>query len=374
MKSRPKPGGMGGGSGGGRAPDWAMRMKYFSPGKTPTRIRLIPQNPEQLWFTYYSKWIKINDAKSGRLVSRNVIGNSHNGQREVPDLLYYYAIENQKTELMAGESNAVTVVVLEDYHEVEKGKTRAGNPYYEYVRCAGKNRFGQSVCELCNQGVKKTFGRRLHWSLWPSARKAFEQQLTDLPNRCVSCNKGMVSVYGYSCQSCGGQLANHYDRMIDPEIEYSLQNEEVECHHCGKSGRAGHMIECVVRHGEGDEATFSEGCGKPVRPAAVESPWDYDLTIVEETVGKASRVVITGFTPQQSYPQLDKEKAQPFNFIFFDRMTIEDQAKAMNRPVPREWGDEKSVQQMVDQYFIERDGTHVADPDQGDADSVPWEK
>lgn len=364
----------GGGGGGGRTPDWAMRMQYFSPSKIPTRIRLVPQNPEQLWFKYTGKWIKVTDPKTGQQVSRFIVGNSHNGTREVPDLLYYYAIENQKPELMASESDAITVVVLEEFHEVEKGRTKNDKPYYDYVRCMGKNRFGQSVCEHCNKGVSKVFGQKKHWSMWPSARKLFEQQLAELADRCVACNKGMVSVYGYTCPNCGGELANHYTRAIDPEIEQSLRYEEVECHHCGKIGLANQLVECVVRHGEGDEVVFSEGCGNPKRPEPVENVWDYDITVVEETVGKSSRTVITGFTPRQEYPQLDKEKERPYDFIFFERMTIEEQSKLMGRPIPREWGDEKSIQQMMDQYFADLRGSAAVAPDEGDSDSKPWTK
>lgn len=375
MKNRSKGGNSSGAPRSGRAPDWAMRMKFFNPGKTPTRIRLIPYTPEQLWFTYYSKWIKITDSKTGKQVSRNVVGNSHNGQREVPDLLYYYAIETQRVDLMASESQAVTVVVLEDFHEVEKGKSKAGNPYYDYVRCAGKNRFGQSVCEHCSQGVKKVFGQKLHWSLWPSAKKALEQQLLELGSRCVSCTKGIVSVYGYTCQSCGGQLANHYDKMISPEIEQHLQTEETECPHCGKTGMAGQLVECVIRHGDGDDATFSEGCGNPKRPEAVEDLWGYDLTVVEETVGKASKVVITGFNPSEKGPEIGAELSTPFDFLFFDRMTLEDQVKAMGRPVPKEWGDERAVQGLIDQYFQENVASQeTVDPNQADSESVPWSK
>lgn len=373
MKNKSK-GGSGGGSRDGKAPDWAMRMKFFSPGQIPTRIRLIPQNPEQLWFNYFSKWIKITDPKTGKQVSRNVIGNSHNGAREVPDLLYYYAIEQQRADLMAGEQFAATVVVLEDFHEVEKGKTKAGNPFYEYVRCSGKNRFGQSVCDLCNQNVKKTFGQRLHWSMWPSAKRGFEEQLFELSGRCVGCNKGELSVYGYNCGSCGVQYANHYDKPIDPLDEKIYQTEEMDCPHCGKNGLPHQQIECVVRHGSGDDATFSEGCKNPTRPAAVENPWDYDLTVVEEMVGKSSRTIITGFSPRQEYSQLAKDLEQPFNFIFFDRMSIEDQAKAMNRAVPPEWGSVESVQRMVDQFFNDKDQEPAVSPDQGDGDSVPWNK
>lgn len=374
MKSKGKPGGSSAGPRDGKAPDWAMRMKFFSPGQIPTRIRLIPQNPEQLWFSYYSKWHKSNDPQTGKQVNRNVIGNSHNGAREVPDLLYYYAIKQQNADLMASEQFAVTVVVLEDFHEVEKGKSKAGNPYYDYVRCTGKNRFGQSVCELCNQGVKKTFGQRLHWSLWPSAKRGFEEQLHELNNRCVGCNKGELSVYGYNCASCGSQFANHYDKTIDPMDEKIFQTEEVTCQDCGKTGMAGQLIECVVRHGSGDDVSFSEGCKNPTRPEPVESPWDYDLTVVSEAVGKSSRVVVTGFTPKKQYPQLSKDLEQPFNFIFFDRMTMEDQAKAMNRAVPPEWGDVASVQRLVDQFFNDKAQEQFVSPDKEDGDSVPWSR
>lgn len=349
-----------------------LRSQFFSPDKRPTRIRLIPFTPEQLWFDYYGKWIKIKDT-NGKQVSRFVIGNSHNGEREVPDLLYYYAVEGQKADLMASQSSVVTVVVLEDFHEVEAGKTKKGTPFYKPVRCNGKNRFNQVVCEECNKGTKKSFGLKRHWSMWPSARRTFEQQLEELSSRCMSCNKGMISVYAYACASCGTQLANHYDAPIDAEIEEALRNEDIECEHCKAVGRAKQLEECVVRHGDGEDATFSEGCKNPKRPAPVENLWDYDLTVVEETVGNASRVVITHFSPSSEGPQLGGDLAQPYDFLFFDRMTIEDQIKAMGRPMPREWGSEKDIQDLVDQYFQDRAHAQAAtDQDETDVESVAW--
>ena len=95
---------------------------------------------------------------------------------------------------------------------------------------------------------------------------------------------------------------------------------------------------------------------------------------MSEAVGKSSRVVVTGFTPKKQYPQLSKDLEQPFNFIFFDRMTMEDQAKAMNRAVPPEWGDVASVQRLVDQFFNDKAQEQFVSPDKEDGDSVPWSR
>lgn len=349
-----------------------LRQLFFSATALPTKIRIIPSTPatpdtpSKMWVRYYSKWVATTS--NGKTVKRNVIANSHNGERPVPDLLYYYMINLDKPELKASASDVVTVLVLENFHQIKAGETKGGRAYYNYSRCTSvPDRFGRPThCDECAKGTPKKFGRKLHMTMWPSQREAFEAELLSLSSRCVGCNRGEISVYGYECAACKKTIASHYDGVISPDEEAALRESEVTCPHCGHTAAAVSMIECVIRHGEGDAATFTQGCTSPTLPEQVPNPWDYDLTVVEEVVGNGSRMVVTKFEPAQKY-ELEDGLETPFDFLFFQYMTLEDQAKALGR---KNVFDDKA-QELLDAYFAPPEAPQAA-PSEPDAQSIPW--
>jgi hypothetical protein len=354
----------GGAGGGGGTPSWAMRMKYYSPSAIPTRIRLLPYRPGRLWFRYMSRWVKIT--VDGKQVSRNVIGNSHNGELDVPDLLYYYMITNENEQLMASPSDIVTIAALEQFHKVKKGTSRKGRDYYDLVRCEGVDRFNVSKCQLCKDGSPTEFGNQYHWSFWPNAQQQFMDELALIPRRCCNCFKGEISVHGYSCAKCGVELASHYKGGIEPDVEKAFRDDPTTCPHCKETAKAEHLIECVIRHGEGESAQYSEGCQSPKRPPAGVDPWEYDLWVAEEKVGQATAIRITKFAPPMDgvAPAL----LQPMEFNdFFSHMTLDEQAKNLGRP--NVFG--PAEQEAVDAFFAKPPAQPVA-PDAEDTNSVPW--
>lgn len=359
-----KGGGGGGGGSGGGAPAWSMRMRYFNPGPTPTRIRLVPYRAGQLWFRYMSRWVKLT--VNGKQVSRNVIGNSHNGELAVPDLLYYYMIENENPQLQASPSDVVTVAVLENYHQVKKGTSKKGRDYFDLVRCEGVDRFNVTKCKLCKDGSPVEFGNQNHWSFWPNARQQFSEQLALIPGRCSGCFKGEISVYGYACAKCDTELGNHFTGGIDPDLESALRTEPTKCPSCKETALAKHLIECVIRHGEGEAAQYSEGCKTPKRPPEGVEPWEYDLWVVEEKVGQASAIRIIKFAPPKD--DVPASLLQPFEFNdFFSHMSLDEQAKNLGRE--NVFGPEE--QKAVDDFFATPPAQQAA-PDEADAHSVPW--
>ena len=363
------PGGSGGG--GGKAPGWAMRMRYFDPTPQPARIRLIKYRSNQPWFRYMSRWTKVTE--NGKQVSRNVIGNSHNGELPVPDLLYYYMIKEENQNLQASPSDVVTVSMLENFHKVKGGTSKKGKDWFTYVRCEGANKFGQSICQLCKDGSPTEFGQQYHWSFWPNAQQQFLEELALIQNRCCSCFKGEISVFGYACPECGVELASHYKGLIPPEAEQAYRSEPTTCPHCSKTAMAHQLTECVVRHGSGETAQFTEGCNNPKRVPEGTDPWDLDLTIVQEKVGTGTAVRIVKFAPAMEVNPTTKEPLpaalfQPMEFNdFWSHMSLDDQAKNLGRP--NVFGEEE--QKMLDDFFA-APPTPQAAPSEPDKNSIPW--
>lgn len=354
----------GGGGGGGRQPGWAMRMRYFTLGEIPTKIRLIPYRKGQLWFDYMSRWIKVTVGQEQ--VSRQVISNSHNGEIPgVPCLLYYYMIEEANTNLQASKSAVVTVSVLENFHKVKGGTSKKGKDWFTHVRCEGVNRYGQPVCQPCRDNNPIIFGNQYHWSFWQNAQQQFEEELNLIPNRCCSCFNGEIMVFGYTCSKCDVELANHYNGGIAPEVEQALRTEPTTCPSCKETAMAAHLIECVIRHGEGVTAKYTEGCKTPKRPSADIQPWEYDLTVVENKVGNASSIRIIKFTPPE---KLADDLLKPMEFVgVWSHMSLDEQAKALNRANP--WG--AAEQKLLDDHFAQP-AAPIAPPNQADGNSVPW--
>ena len=102
-------------------PAFRLRSQYFrAQAGEVTRIRLLPQPNGDLFYKYYSAYVPTPNwsVGCGKPKGRFVISNAWNGERPVPCVLDYYALKEENTTLMAGEREALTVGVLEDYYYV----------------------------------------------------------------------------------------------------------------------------------------------------------------------------------------------------------------------------------------------------------------
>jgi len=348
--NRPSGGG-GNKSGGYEVPAWKKRQEYFKPGTEPTKIRLIPNDKGELWYPYMSKWVSTAKGK------RNIISNAWNGDRDMPCVLYYYAVENENADYLASEQMVTTVLVLEDYYKIPKTSAK-GNEYHVYEKSLGTDKHGRTLDPAEYQSYEKSFGRKLHWSMWPSQQRNFMNTLLSLVDKCANCKDGEISVYAYGCPQCGGTIADHREEPIDRESEQVLRTQSVVCPHCEATVVAEQQYECVKQDGYGGD--WVEGCGSPIR-ISLDEP--LDLVIRAVPAGRSVAIEVLEFGPaSDDGKSIPDWMTKPFEFdSFFGKMDLADQANSMGLPMPFE----ESAQALVDQFF-------EAQADEEDDDSIPF--
>ncbi|MBM3203489.1 hypothetical protein FJZ55_06265 [Candidatus Woesearchaeota archaeon] len=359
------------GSGGGKgfkgtkgsAPQaWMLRAKYFAPGERPTRVRLIPTSPQDPFHLYYNKWWE-NKVTNKRAP---VISNSRNGELEVPDLVFYYASAQDNPQLLAVPTYAITVLILETFHKVER-RSAKNTAYFDFVRCAGLDRYGKVACDMCRQNVETVFGQQRYWSMSNMSKDELMDELNGLTHRCANCGVGELQTYAYECAKCGKEIANRYNdtELTDGDVAV-LDNEAVECQHCGETTPARKLYECMTRVGTG----YKEGCSKPTKAPATATPFDYDITLVGEKTANITKPTITAFAPARTY-EIPGYMLQPMPFTsFLSYMTLEEQSRALGLPNPFDSAAEKALTD----YFASKSAPtpSAASAGEADPDSIPW--
>lgn len=130
-------------------------------------------------------------------------------------------------------------VLLANFHWVEKTSQR-GTKYKEAVQCTGRR------CKLCDQGIEKTFGRRVYWPLGPS----FVDMLGDFDTitlaRECRCG-GTIEPIGFECPACRMPYRDLERDPIDNEEQlHQLRIGTFSCktEGCGYRGFMDEVPEC----------------------------------------------------------------------------------------------------------------------------------
>lgn len=316
----------------------------------PRRIRLIPHDASNsiTFFRYFGLWVE----RQGRDTGKNlIIGNSWNGDRPVPDLLYYYAIEFERPDLLADAFDVVAVVELVDFHEVKQPAPN-GYLYYDMERCAGR------FCRLCAMRNPRVFGRQLHWSMFPNTALALTAELHRIPRRCAGCFHGEIEVVGLRCQNCAVVIAPEA-RTGRVSAATASSVSTCMCSSCGQSGPFAEVLRCVVP-GDGGVA----GCAAPQRVEPVPRIWDYDLSVVTGPLPGSFEIVSA--SPGSS--DVPADLLQPMDFdAFFGHMTLDEQARLLGRENPFD----SDANKILEDYY--RRGRCNGVADEVDEELVPDE-
>ena len=334
-------------------PAWKLRHRdsKFKPDETPTRIRIIPHTDKEVFYKFYTKWIKTPEGQN-----HNLISNAWNGERELPCVLYYYCEKDENENYWADEKTAVTVLVLEDFYKIPH-TSKNGFEYFTYERVPTADRHGRIVHpSSAHEQYEIVFGRKLWWEMWDSQRRDLVSKLDAIGDRCANCGKGEISTYAYSCAKCENVFADHNESPIDVDTEEQLRTMEVECENCGHYGKAKQHIDCVHVEGVGSRKQYVEGCGNPKQLDWISC----DVTVSAISVGNRTAVNVDDFSVSEELDVPDW-MLDPMDFDYFlGRQDLDDQAKAMGRPNP--FG--ADAQRALDKYFETPRNAE-------DADSVP---
>lgn len=342
----------------------AMKQRYWSPAELGTRIRLVPVSEDDPWFVYYQRWHKVGS------MTVPVISNSQNGLLNVPDLVYHLACEKESDELLAKPMYAITVLLLEDFHKVEK-TSQKGAKFAEYVRCMGRDSRGKVRCDHCTAGVPKVFGQQRYYSLSQWGRERLLEEIGKLPGRCAACATGELSLASYVCGGCKGTLVDLTTTVVtDEDKEFLSSGEALTCNLCGKDCVPEAVYECVIPDG----TSFREGCANPKRIAPA-SIFDYDFTLraTKNAAGKLSDVAISSFSEKKVYA-LQGYMTRPMPLAgFLSYEPLVDQAAKLHIEIPFE--DVAEAEDYLASYFAPKTpagATQAERPEEADADAVDW--
>jgi hypothetical protein len=318
-----------------------MRMKYWRPTPTPTRIKLIPCEGGEKFFTYFQSWIKAN----GR--ARTVICNDHNGELPVPCLVSHYAVEESNPNLLPSRKEVITVLVLEEFYKIPK-VSKKGNDYFVYERSLGVDKYGRDLDPEEYKNYEKVFGQKYHWSLGYGHKKQLLEQLEEVGERCGSCREGEISIWGYGCPNCEQILANHKEQEINESVLRELRTAtDYKCTNCGDAITPALLKECLKKEGFGSSTKWGDGCDAP----ELVDPWSCELIMSTTGTGSSTSVVVNDWAAEDTSREFEEWMTAPFSFQeFFQFMDLEEQARLMGRDNPFSNG----AQEKLESYFNEQ--------------------
>lgn len=374
--NRGKGDGKGGDGKGGRfngVPPWKYRMEFFDPKSRRTWIRLVPTTYAEPFFLHYSRWAGQPGHK------KLVLSNSHNGDLDVPDLVFWNAVKMEEERPGSGDAvsaraqYAITVAVLEYFHRIHVANADPKKKGYDkYERCDGSKDFRKPKCPHCLNEAEgkgntvKVFGQRKYWALSNRGRDELVELALEKLHTCASCGKGEVAPVRFKCSApgCGKLIADRYDtstELTDDDID-ALLNSVIDCPHCNKEIEAVVEYACLMDDG-------SVGCDKPARMG--KNIFDIEFQVEQDKDNYA--LFIHAVRPVQEHKELPGSMLRPMPFNeFLLYMSLEDQAKALGIQNP--YGKEEEA--LVVEFFKTRAAATPsgAAPEEADPDSIPWNK
>lgn len=367
------------GNGGGGKSDPIKRLRYRNTrhSETPAWMWFHPCTPDEPFFVNYTRWHANGDKRV------EVYSNSHNGELDVPDLLYDYAMFKDDTALLGAQKFNITTATLEAYHEVQvPNKNARGNApksFTNYERCTGAAMRGRAGCVHCaadrkeNRPSKMVFGRGGYSSFSYSQKEALMQAIYDLGNRCASCKTGTLETVGFSCPSCSGQILDCYDTQFSEEdmagFVETVRTNTVECQHCKEVVQAEEVRECVRVTGQ----LRSAGCDAPKQLFNYDTPFAYDFLLSAKRPANdkpgPTEYIIHDWREHDHGIELpsDCKSAWPLA-RFLSYMTLAEQAQKLG------WGSSTpdGEQALVDFFDAPRLAPSAAGPNDADAHSTMW--
>ena len=199
----------------------------------------IPFNfPFWIYYDHYnaSKGVKRRSAacSAGLVVDLDENGNPIFDVGDDPCVPCHYINEEgaggQDGWLSVRRTVVFNAVVLKWFHVKQDGKK------VEYLDCTGKK------CKLCDDGVKKQFGRRVFWPMGPIWAEYINEKQALFEKSC-GCG-GELEYLGFTCPECQNIIAD-YENENPAEGEIAnLRTTDVECPHCHETVRAHPELDC----------------------------------------------------------------------------------------------------------------------------------
>jgi len=240
-------------------------------------------------------------------------------------------IEKDSHVSYARAMRAYTLIHFHRYHWTEQMRGQeavlnptTGKPYMEWVRCLAPS---SNRCWMCEQEVKSTEARRMHWSLGPTHHDSLEHHNMRISKNCVNCGSTKsVEWEAWVCPHCEyPHVERDTTRMGAKEIE-ELIIKPITCPNCGQRDFP-------------REEYYCEGCGKQARRMSV---FDLRLLVQKETTissdGKSTKIHFESGALEPDPADKYKGMYEPMDLAdIFKEDTLQDQSRKFEWDIPEEW-------------------------------------
>ena len=268
----------------------------------------------------------------GRGNGAYVQSNSFNGGRQVPDLLYHYAQQDETIKI--SQHFAHMVVLGGKFHQIEK-ESATGNKYTVDEPCVGRG------CDGCANNRPSTNGSlRVYnpgWNHWNNLI-SFAENIAEC---CVSCREGYIVPTMYLCPECGSTIHD----LAESDFTERLSVFRNICLEMGAKGGDG-LIGCgtcnarvvPIETSECLKLTFDRrnefvenavlGCDNPVRMTIFDCAVKISKTSAENT----SDLKLDQFDRMSFLTEDDLARFPVNDFMDLTDVTPARQAEQMRKP------------------------------------------
>lgn len=212
-----------------------IKGSYVVKAKTVDGEQLDVEYPFWVCFDHYnaSKGVKRRSCvcSAGMVVDLNDQGQAEYKTGSEPCIPCHYIDEEGANEYISRSRKTVFTGVILKWFHVKKVENKT-----VFAACKRKN------CELCAQGEKRQFGRRVFWPMGPIWTEYILQKNAVLQKSC-GCG-GALTYLGFTCPECTAIIKDYEERNPkEGEIEH-LRTTEVKCPKCKTKVLAVAEVEC----------------------------------------------------------------------------------------------------------------------------------
>jgi hypothetical protein len=293
---------LGGGGGGNLHVRW--HNQWRPPNDITTKFRLLPGAYSNFagesveFYPYVSHWV----ARSKRSLICSKIYKIVDGQLTTVGgkCLACQERDNGANDISWRIQNAMNGIHLAFYHEVpatdrngqikryERGEKK-GQPMLETRPCEGRR------CKYCKDGLPKTFGKKVHWSLGRQHLEELGGIAVEISKDCANCG-GRLETIGYECAECGHVVIDSAKTDLN---EAELNEYIKEPRQCPSCNHVGHLL----------KQTECDGCQDP-EPLSI---FDCELEIKRQGDRQNSSVFVPRWT-KKPLPDECADLVEPYNF------------------------------------------------------------
>lgn len=287
----------------GRALSIRFHNWFRPPKERTTKIRLMPgayksfDGQENEYYPYVEHWC--DRSRKSLICSKKYKFEDGEAIAIGGKCLACNEIEDDADDISWRVLHAFNAIHLAYYHLKpiidDKGNHRTGGddktPLYNKVECEGRR------CKHCKAGLKKVFGKKVHWSLGRGHLADLSGFVTEIEKDCVNCGgQGTIEVSSYECSKCGEIVIDMGDTDLEDGEIHKVISHQHTCRECGNKDLLLEVKEC-------------SNCEDPESL----SVFDCDIE-VKRTGEQKTSIQVPRWVPTNLTKEMMEEFGEPYNF------------------------------------------------------------